>query len=152
MTNVAAHDQTVTNRYLVAYDAHEPRANDPHKRDFDEWKRRQKATGKWRCAWAVEVDDDTGCDQSLPLEAHHSHLELALKNNVSWEHLEHLYPGISDADKVGAWIDSDQNLILYCAFHHRAVAGGVHHLDAAMWEASKLLAPGTLQAVPHAQR
>lgn len=145
---VAAHKQAVTNRYVVNYPEHEPRANDPHKVDFDAWKRRQKADGKWRCAWAAELDDDSECDLTKPLEAHHSHLELALLNGVDFAHLEHLFPGISDPDQVGAWIDGDSNLILYCCRHHRALEAGVHHLDAAMWEAAKVIKAGTLLAPP----
>lgn len=147
---VAAHDQVFSNRYLVHYHAHPPRAEDPHHRDFEEWKRRQKATGKWRCHWAAEIDDDSQCDRSHPLEAHHSVIELALENNVDFAHLERLYPGISDPDQIGAWIDSDENLVLLCAFHHRSVAGGIHHLDAAMWSASKVILSGTLAPAPKA--
>lgn len=143
MTDVPAHRQVFTNRYIVAYAEHEPRAKDPHRRDFEEWKRRQKESGHWRCHWADEIDDDSECDHEHPLEAHHSHIEFALANNVSLEHLEHLYPGISDPGQVGAWIDSDANLVLLCAYHHRSFAG-IHHLDAAMWEAAKVLRPGTV--------
>lgn len=142
---VAAHLQSFTNRYTVAYAAHEPRKGDPHKVDFDRWKRLQRAAGKWRCHWAAEVDDDSECDLSKPLEAHHPHLELALLNNVNFKHLEHLYPGISDPTKAGAWIDSENNLVLYCARHHRSLEAGVHHLDSAMFEASKVLQNGTLR-------
>lgn len=145
---VAAHRQIVTNRYLIAYPDHQPRKNDPHKVDFDAWKRRQRKLGKWRCAWAAEVDDDSECDLSKPLEAHHSHLELALLNSVSYKRLEHFFPGISDPVKAGAWIDGDLNLILYCARHHRSLDGGVHHLDAAIWESAKILKPGTLLTAP----
>lgn len=147
MADVPAHDQTVTNRYLVGYPQHEPRADDPHHADFEAWKRKQKAEGKWRCAWAARIDDDSECDTEHPLEAHHSHLELALLNGVDFAHLEYLFPGISDPDKAGAWIDSDQNLVLYCAKHHRALEAGVHHLDAAMWESSYLLKSGILRRV-----
>jgi len=144
---VPAHDQTFTNRYVVGYFAHEPRADDPHKIDFDAWKQRQRDSGNWRCSWAAKIDDDSECDLTKPLEAHHSHLELALMNNVNFTHLEHLYPGISDPDKVGAWIDGDANLTLYCCKHHRAVSAGIHHLDGAMWEASYVLTDGTLRPV-----
>ena len=131
-----AHDQKVTNHYLIHYPEHPPRADDPHYRDFEEWKRRQKAAGKWRCAWAARVDDDSQCDLTRPLEAHHSHIEFALQNGVDFAHLEHVFPGISDPTQVGAWIESDANLVLLCAKHHRAAGAGVHHLSASDFEAS----------------
>lgn len=137
MTDVTpAHDQKITNRYLMHVPPHEPRESDPHYADFHEWKRRQKAAGKWRCGWAVLVDDDTDCDLTLPLEAHHSHIEFALQNGISFERLEHAFPGISDPAQVGAWIESDANLILLCAKHHRALGHGVHHLSSSDYEGS----------------
>lgn len=145
---VAAHNQLFVNRYVVAYHEHPTREGDPHHKDFEEWKRRQRAEGKWRCHWAADVDDDSQCDTSTPLEAHHSVIELALRNNIDFKHLEHLYPGISDPATVGAWIDGPNNLKLYCAFHHRSENGGVHHLDAAMWEAAHVLIFGTLATAP----
>lgn len=136
MAETPAHDQKVTNRYLISYPAHEPRESDPHYADFHEWKRRQKAEGKWRCAWAVLVDDDSDCDLTKPLEAHHGHIEFALLNAISYRRLEHVYPGISTPGQAGAWLESDANLMLLCAKHHRGAGHGVHHLSAADYEAS----------------
>lgn len=144
----AAHEQAVTNRYVISYPNHEPREKDPHYADFHAWKAAQKAAGKWRCAWAVMVADDSECDLTHPLEAHHSHVEFALANAVDLKHLEHVYPGISDPDQVGAWIESDANLVLLCARHHRAADAGVHHLSASDYEASRFLATGTIGKAP----
>ena len=145
MDDVPAHDQTFTNRYVVAYPAHEPRKDDPHHVDFEAWKRRQRAEGKWRCAWAAEIDDDSECDTTNPLEGHHAHLEMALLNAVSFARLEKDFPVIYVPDKAGAWIDSDPNLILYCRKHHRAAGAGVHELDSAMFEASHYITTGTIK-------
>ncbi len=144
----AAHDQRFVNAYIVAYHAHEPRADDPHAIDFEEWKRRQRAAGKWRCGWAARIDDDSQCSLDKPLEGHHAEIELALLNNVSFAALEHAFPGISDPTQVGAWIDSDPNLILYCEKHHRAAGAGVHVVDSAMYESSHFLLAGTLGPAP----
>lgn len=141
---IPAHAQTVTNRYVIHYPDHEPREGDPHYADFRAWKKRQRATpGAWRCAWAARVDDDSQCAPG-PLEAHHGHIEFAMARAVDLTHLEHLYPGISNPDEVGAWIESDQNLILYCPRHHRSADAGLHHLSAADFEASHFLAVGTI--------
>lgn len=133
---VAAHVQAVTNHYLIQYPEHGPRESDPHYADFHAWKKRQREQGKWRCAWAVTIDDDSDCDLSKPLEAHHGHIEFALLNAVDFARLEKAFPGISDPTQVGAWIESDANLMLLCVKHHRGMGTGVHHLAAADYEAS----------------
>lgn len=136
---VPAHEQVFTHRYMVKYPAHDPRADDPHKHDFLEWKRRRKAAGTYHCDFAIEhrKGDFAECypwpgmtppaPASLPLkplEAHHRVVELAMMNEIDFVLLEADYPGIS-AQTVGAWIDSDANLTLLCVNHHRG-PGGVH--------------------------
>ncbi len=41
---------------------------------------------------------------------------------------------ISDPSQVGAWVESGENLVFYCAKHHRG-HGGVHHASASDFEA-----------------
>lgn len=147
---VAAHAQRVTRSYVVAYPDHEPREGDPHYVDFRAWKDARRGTPAWRCAWAVQAGDDGQCDAEAPLEAHHAHIEFALLNAVSFAALEHAYPGISDPAAVGAWIESDANLVLLCRRHHVGLGAGVHDLDSAMFEASHYLRPGTVSAPPAA--
>ena len=118
-----AHDQKVSHRYVVHYPQHEPRESDPHYVDFREYRRRTAATA--RCAFAVAVGDDSECDHEHPLELHHSHIEFALQNAVDLKRLERVYPGVSDRDQVGAWVESAANLLWLCRFHHRG-HGGVH--------------------------
>lgn len=129
---VAAHDQATTHHYLMHYPEHPPRESDPHYRDFEDYRRRTKDTA--RCAFAVEVGDDSGCHGGL--ELHHAHVEFSLQNGVDLKHLEHLYPGISNPDEVGAWVESASNLQWLCSGHHRG-HGGVHTAAAADYEASK---------------
>lgn len=133
---VAAHEQAETHHYVIAYPAHEPRKDDPHYRDFEEYRRRTKGTA--RCQFAVEVSDDSECDHEHPLELHHSHVEFALQNGVDLARLEHLYPGISNPDEVGAWVESAANLTWYCRAHHRG-HGGIHSAAAADFEAEKFV-------------
>jgi hypothetical protein len=123
---VPAHDQLTVHRYIIRYPAHEPRDHDPHRHDFLEWKRRRKASGAWHCDFAAlhRHGDTSECDLSRPLEAHHKVVELAMLNEISFDLLEDDFPGIS-AQSAGAWIDSDANLTLLCASHHRG-PGGVH--------------------------
>ena len=112
---VPEHDQRFTHSYVVHYPAHDPRASDPHKHDFLEWKRRRKENSTYWCDFAKEHrgGDTSECDLSKPLEAHHRVVELAMMNEIDFALLEADYPGIS-AQEAGAWIDSDANLILLC--------------------------------------
>ncbi len=134
--DVAAHDQNVTHKYVVHYPEHEPREGDPHYKDFNEYRRRTKATA--RCQFAVDTDDDSGCDAVHPLELHHAHIEFSLQNGVDLARLEHIYPGVSNVDHIGSWVESAANLIWLCQFHHRG-HGGVHTAAAADYEAQKFV-------------
>ena len=120
------HDQRFSHSYVVHYPAHEPREQDPHKADFEEWKRRRRENNTYYCDFAYDHrgGDISECDMMHPLEAHHNKVELAMMNEIDFNLLDTDFPGIN-ADTVGAWIDSDQNLTLLCRNHHRG-AGGIH--------------------------
>lgn len=132
----AEHDQAVTHRYTMHFPDHTPRADDPHYVDFEAYRRKTHATA--RCAIAVEVGDTADCDVTHPLELHHAHIEFALANEVDLARLEHIYPGVSTVDQVGAWIETAANLLWLCRFHHRG-HGGVHVAAAADYEASRFV-------------
>ena len=128
------HDQRISNHYLIHYPEHEPRESDPHYRDFNHFRNQTKATAK--CAIGAERNDFTEC--SGQLELHHSHIEFSLQNGVELKWLEAIYPGVSNPDEVGAWVESAINLEWLCESHHRGV-GGIHHAAAADFEASKFI-------------
>lgn len=132
MDETPAHDQNVTHRYTVHYPEHEPRQSDPHYRDFDHYRRRTQASAK--CAIGQHRNDYSECDG--PLELHHAHIEFALQNGIDLKWLEADYPGISDQESVGAWVESAANLEWLCRFHHRG-HGGVHVASAADFEAER---------------
>lgn len=119
-----AHDMKVTHSYTIHCFEHEPRDKDPHKHDFDEFKRRRKSSNTYHCDFAIEHrnGDFSECDLTKPLECHHKHIEFALKNGVDITLLEKDYPGVSKQG-IGAWIDSAENLELLCIVHHRSHAG-----------------------------
>ena len=131
---VAAHDQTAVHRYAVHYPEHPPREGDPHYRDFEAFRRRTKATAQ--CAIGAHRNDFSECDQDNPLELHHTHVEFSLQNGVDLAWLERDYPGISDPEQVGAWVESADNLQWMCRRHHRG-HGGIHTAAAADFEAEK---------------
>jgi hypothetical protein len=116
------------------YPEHPARPDDPHFKDFEAYRRRTEATA--RCQFAVETGDGSECDGGL--ELHHSHVEFSLQNGVDLARLEHVYPGISNPDEVGAWVESADNLVWLCAKHHRG-HGGVHSAAASDFEASKFV-------------
>jgi hypothetical protein len=131
---IAAHVQPITHHYTEHYPEHEGRVDDPWHADFEEFKRRRVANDTSYCDFAHTYRSDSSeCDLSTPLEAHHSIIEFALQNGVDIKLLEQFYPGVSTMG-IGKWIDSDQNLTLLCAWHHRG-HGGVHIASASDWEA-----------------
>lgn len=125
-----AHSAKQTHGYLVHYPAHPPRKSDPHYKDFNEYRRRTKATAK--CAIGLHRNDFSECRGEL--ELHHAHVEFSLQNGVSLAWLEADYPGISDPTSVGAWVESADNLEWLCEWHHRG-HGGVHVASASDYEA-----------------
>lgn len=129
-----AHDQAVTHRYTLHYPEHEPREHDPHYRDFLAYRRRTEATAV--CAMGEYRDDFSDCHGGL--ELHHAHIEYALQNSVDLAALEAHYPGVSNPDAVGEWVESAANLTWYCTFHHRG-HGGVHVASASDFEAERFV-------------
>jgi hypothetical protein len=127
-----AHDQSTTHRYVIHYPEHAPRQGDPHYKDFHSYRNRTKATAQ--CAIGAHRSDFSECGGEL--ELHHAHIEFALQNGVNLQWLEVDYPGVSDPDEVGAWVESAANLQWLCEAHHRG-AGGVHVASASDFEAER---------------
>jgi len=130
--SIPAHDQKVTHTYTIHFPEHEPRRNDPHYKDFQHYRRLTRATAK--CAVGQHRNDYSECGGVL--ELHHAHIEFALQNNVDLAWLEVDYPGVSNPDEVGAWVESAQNLVWLCTRHHRGDLG-VHVLTSADYEAMR---------------
>lgn len=128
---VAAHLQSVTNHYTIAYPAHPARQDDPHYKDFEHYRRAHIDTAVCRFA-ERRGGDASECGGDL--ELHHAHVEFSMQNGVDLAVLERDYPGISNPDEVGAWVESADNLVFYCERHHRG-RGGVHHASASDFEA-----------------
>lgn len=128
---VPAHDQGITNHYTIAYPEHPAREDDPHYKDFEHYRRTHIDTAVCHIA-ERRGGDISECGGGL--ELHHSHVEFSMQNGVDLTLLEHEYPGISDPEQVGAWVESADNLIFYCAKHHRG-HGGVHHASSSDFEA-----------------
>lgn len=129
---VPAHDQAETKHYLLHFPAHPPRTTDPHYVDFEHYRRKTHRTAQ--CEIGKHRNDFSECAGLL--ELHHAHVEFALQNGVDLSWLEIDYPGISDPDSVGAWVESGVNLTWLCEWHHRG-SGGVHVASASDFEAAR---------------
>jgi hypothetical protein len=129
-----AHESKVSHSYSVLYPAHPARTQDPHYKDFNHFHTTTHASAQ--CAIGAHRNDFSECSLDAPLELHHAHVEFSLQNGVDLKWLERDYPGISDPDQVGAWIESAENLQWLCEFHHRG-HGGVHVAAASDFEAEK---------------
>jgi hypothetical protein len=136
---VKTHVQKVTHNYAVRFPDHQAREDDPNYVDFNHIKRQwMKDPEKWQCAIGKHRGDFTECSLDKPLELHHAHIEFALMNSVNLEWLERDYPGVSDPAKLGAWVESADNLLVLCEFHHRG-HGGVHVASASDYEGLKYI-------------
>lgn len=130
----AAHVQVHSSHYEVHYPDHGTREADPHYKDFNEFHRRTKNDpALYVCAVGKRRGDYSDCTLDVPLELHHTHIEWALLNEVDLTLLEAQYPGISNRDAVGAWVESADNLEWLCRFHHRG-HGGAHVASASDFE------------------
>lgn len=139
-----AHDQTKTLHYRIHVPDHPPRTSDPHYVDFNHYHHATRPTA--RCYVGERLGYDSCRDaqgnlcsvdvsgQMSGLELHHAHVEFCLQNGISLAALEHDYPGISDPDQVGTWVESAQNFRWLCAYHHRSTAAGAHAVSHSDWE------------------
>lgn len=137
-----AHDQAVSQHYVIHYPAHAPRVGDPNYAAFNAYHRLNE--GKGVCFVGQRLGLDQCADaQGQPmldqpghpgLELHHKILEFATINAVDLAALDVDFPDLTDPAKVAAWAETESNFMWLCAKHHRG-AGGIHHAAAADWAA-----------------
>lgn len=141
-----AHTTPQTHRYLVHFPPHPARVDDPHYVDFDHYHRKTRPTARCYVGERIGFGDcrdaqgdpctiDADGKQS-GLELHHAHVEFSLQQGVSLEALEVDYPGISNPDEVGAWVETEANFRWLCVHHHRGAAGA-HTASHSDWEAGQ---------------
>jgi len=144
---VAAHDAGQSHHYLMHFPPHPARTSDPHYADFNAYHATHRATARCyigeRLGYADCMDAQMhpcpppdGGGRQPGLELHHSHIEFSLQNGVDLKALETDYPGVSNPDEVGAWVESGANFRWLCAWHHRGAAGA-HTAAHADFEASQ---------------
>ena len=129
---VAAHSAAQGHKYVMHFPPHPARTDDPHYADFNAYHRKHSKTATCYVGDRIGVDH---CSDG-PMELHHAVIEFSLQNGVDLKALEVDYPGISNADEVGVWIESEQNFRWLCAYHHRGQAGA-HTAAHADWTAGQ---------------
>src|SRR5258708_3859293 len=123
---VDAHSQISSHRYLVHFPPHPARKGDPHYVDFDHYHHKTRSTARCYVGERIGFDEcrdaqSVSCaidakGQQSGLELHHAHIEFALQQGVDLAALEHDYPGISNPDAVGAWVETAQNFRWLCVW------------------------------------
>jgi hypothetical protein len=136
-----AHDQTVTNHYVLHYPRHEPRENDPNYAAFNAYHKLHESTSICYVGQRLGLDQCADA-QGKPmtdqpghpgLELHHKILEFATLNEVDLAAFALDFRPMTQEQLV-AWAETAENFMWLCAKHHRG-AGGVHHAAAADWSA-----------------
>ncbi len=165
-SEVAAHSAVQSHKYIVHFPEHPPRSGDPNYVDFEAF--HHKFGPDARCALAVHAtlpddadptrqdaaphrligpgEERAGCDTGDPMELHHSHIEFSMQNGVDLVLLEKDYPGVSNPNEVGAWVETGANFTWLCLFHHRG-PGGAHTATASDYEAERYV-QGLISAPP----
>jgi hypothetical protein len=154
---VPAHDGAISHHYVLHFPEHPARTDDPHYKDFDAYHRRTRPTARCYVGQRIGYGDcrDAQGATAVPtadqgyqpgLELHHAHVEFSLQNGISLAALEQDYPGVSDPDAVGAWVESADNFRWLCAWHHRGAAGA-HTAAHSDWEGAQYIL-GLIGEVP----
>lgn len=68
------------------------------------------------------------------LETHHFQVEWAAQNGLDLERVTRDWPDLDDRKKVADWVDSEGNMMVLCAQHHRAGRTGIHSITYPVWK------------------
>lgn len=137
-----AHDQVITNHYVIHYPAHAPREEDPNYHAFNAYHRKFSPTAVCWLGERLGLDQcQDARGQSMldqpghkGIELHHAHIEFATINMIDLSVLHADFPLITTMEEAAAWAETAENFMWLCAKHHRG-EGGIHHLAAADWNA-----------------
>ena len=109
----------------VAYPPHDPR----------------KASAEYtKVHYKLVVDLDEPCwicgithSQGGAMETHHSHIEWAAATGVDLKLVMQDFPSLTDEPKLREWLDSEGNMLVLCATHHRGSRKGIHMITYPAW-------------------
>lgn len=68
------------------------------------------------------------------LETHHCEVEWAAVNGIDLARFMHDWPAIDDRERLREWVDSEGNMLVLCALHHRGSRTGIHSISYPAWK------------------
>lgn len=68
------------------------------------------------------------------LETHHDELEWAAANGVDLAKIVKDFPALTDEAALRHWLDSEGNMLVLCATHHRGSRTGIHSITYPAWK------------------
>lgn len=129
----AAHVQPHASHYNVHFPEHGTRDDDPNYHLFEAFRKKAKHDPDLYQCWLGKTRGDfSDCTLDKPLELHHRWAEWALQNEIDLEMARKQWPHIQTREDLNKWIESEENLIFLCQFHHRG-HGGAHVASASDW-------------------
>lgn len=79
--------------------------------------------------WICGVRHSTGG----AMETHHAHVEWAAAGGVDLARIMQDWPDLSDRAALERWLDSEGNMLVLCALHHRGPLTGIHSITYPAW-------------------
>lgn len=90
----------------------------------------------------VQKIADPKVKRQWQLETHHDELEWAAANGVDLSKITADFPAIlADQTKLRDWLDSEGNMLVLCATHHRGARTGVHCITGPAWKIQRWQGP-----------
>jgi hypothetical protein len=79
--------------------------------------------------WICGIRHSTGG----ALETHHYRFEWASQFGLDLAKVEADFPDLTDRQKLAEWVDSEGNMLVLCAAHHRGKLTGIHEISYPAW-------------------
>lgn len=127
---------------LVAYPKHEPRSASAIYRKTHHHLVYDLDAPCWTCGVRHSTDG--------AMETHHAHFEWASQNGLDLDKVTADWPEITDRDKLAEWVDSEGNMLVLCAEHHRGQHTGIHSISYPAWLLQRYQGPWVFIAQPRA--
>jgi hypothetical protein len=80
--------------------------------------------------WICGVRHSTGG----AMETHHDHVEWAAANGIDLSLIVRDFPALTDTAALRHWLDSEGNMLVLCAAHHRGSRTGIHSITYPAWQ------------------
>ena len=79
--------------------------------------------------WICGIRHSTGG----AMETHHYRFEWASQFGLDLTKVTADFPDLTDREKLAEWVDSEGNMLVLCAVHHRAKLEGIHEITYPAW-------------------